>query len=83
MDTNIDHLQAMLEKMQKDNEKEVKRREAAVKEKDSAVEKLRVYQEVYEQLKINDPGKFRKDFNEMQDELVNLNKQLSEKSKQM
>ena len=83
MDTNIDQLQAMLEKMQKDNEKEVKRRETAVKEKENAFEKLRVYQEVYEQLKINDPGKFRKDYNDMQDELVNLNKQLAEKAKQM
>ena len=81
MDTNIDQLQLMLEKLQKENEKEVKRREIAIKEKENAFEKLRVYQEVYEQLKINDPGKFRDDFNDMQEELIKLNKQLSEKAK--
>ena len=65
MDLNIDQLQVMLEKLQKETEKEVKRREIAVKEKENAFEKLRVYQEVYEQLRINDPGKFREDFNNM------------------
>lgn len=73
----------MIEKMQKENDREVKKRESALKEKESAFEKLRVYQEVYEQLKIDDPGKFREDFESMQEELVRLNRQLSEKAKQM
>ena len=71
----------MLDKLQKETEKEAKRREIAVKEKENAFEKLRIYQEVYEQLKINDPGKFMEDFNDMQDELVKLNRQLTEKGK--
>ena len=73
----------MLEKLQSDANKEVKRREMAVKEKDQAVEKLQTYQAVYEELKISDPAKFSREFNEMQDELVKLNKNLAEKGKQI
>ena len=35
----------------------------AVREKEQAFEKLRVYQTVYEDLKISDPGKFSTEFN--------------------
>ena len=55
----------------------------AVKEKDRAVERLQTYQTVYEELKISDPAKFSREFNEMQDELVKLNKNLAEKGKQI
>ena len=64
----------MLEKLQIDANKEVKRREIAEREKDKAIEKLRVYQGVYEELQIKDPAKFSAEFNETQDELIKLNK---------
>ena len=64
----------MLEKLQIDANKEFKRREIAEKEKDKAIEKLRVYQGVYEELQISDPVKFSAEFNETQDELIKLNK---------
>ena len=73
----------MLDKLQSDANKEVQRREIAVREKDQAFERLRVYQTVYEELKISDPARFSADYSEMQDELVRLNKSLAEKGRQM
>ena len=55
MDQNIGELQVMVEKLSKEMDKETRKREQAVRDKDQAVEKLSVYAEVYEALKVSDP----------------------------
>ena len=55
MDHNIGELQVMVDKMSREIDKETKKREAAVREKDVANEKLYLYQQVYDTLKIADP----------------------------
>ena len=62
MDTNISDLQAMIEKLSRETEKEQKKRELAIKEKDNAIEKLNLYAQVYEALKINEPEQFMRDY---------------------
>ena len=51
---------------------EQKRREQAVKEKADAVEKLNLYAQVYEALKINEPEQFMQDYQSVQNEIVSL-----------
>ncbi len=48
----------MVDKMSKEIDKETKKREMAVREKDVAHEKLSLYQQVYDTLKIADPEQF-------------------------
>ena len=72
MDGNISDLQVMVEKLSRETEKEQKRREQAVKEKADAVEKLNLYAQVYEALKINEPEQFMQDYQSVQNEIVSL-----------
>ena len=72
LDSNIDELQVMLEKMSREIDKETKKRENAVREKEQACQKLLVFEEVYDELNIDDPSQFRVDFEALQNELAEL-----------
>ena len=66
--------------MSKEIDKETKKREMAVREKDVANEKLSLYQQVYDTLKIADPEQFLHNYEKLQQEVDSLNRQVAEKS---
>ena len=63
----------MVEKLSKEIEKETKKRENAVREKNETNEKLKVYESVFDELRIEDPVKFMQDFVILQNDFDELN----------
>lgn len=78
LDSNINDLQSMVDKLSKELDKETKKREHAVRDKDQSVEKLRVYETIYEALNIADPKQFMQDFDTMRTDVENLSQKMAE-----
>ena len=80
MDSNITDLQSMVDKLSKELDKETKKRESAIRDKEQALEKLRLYTEIFESLKISEPEIFMANFEQMQTDLNTLSQELAEKT---
>ena len=73
----------MVDKMSKEIDKETKKRESAQREKNETSEKLHHYQSAFDELRIDDPVKFMKDFVALQSEHEDLKAQVSDQANQI
>ena len=81
MEHNIDDLKNLVEKFSSESQKEIKKREVAEKRQDQLQEKLAAWNEVHNELQIEDPIKFKEDFDFVKAELTKLKKQMTDKQK--
>lgn len=81
MEHSIDDLKNLVEKFSLESQKEIKKREIAEKRQDQLQEKLTAWNEVHNALQIEDPVKFKEDFDFVKAELTKLKKQMTDKQK--
>ena len=83
LESSIEEMKALVEKFANDSQREIKKRELAERKQEALAEKLSLWNEVHEQLQIEDPIKFKEDFDFVKNELTKLKKQMADRQKTM
>jgi chromosome segregation ATPase len=83
LESSIEEMKALVEKFANDSQREIKKRELAERKQEALAEKLSSWNEVHEQLQIEDPIKFKEDFDFVKNELTKLKKQMADRQKTM
>lgn len=81
LEGSIDDMKSLVDKFSSDSQREIKRREIAERKMEALNEKLAVWTEVHSQLQIDDPVRFKEDFDFVRGELTKMKKQMAERQK--
>ena len=81
MENQMKDLQELVDRCSTQLEKETKKKLEAIQTKDKISEQLVKYIKIYDELQIEDPVKFKEEFDALKQDIVKYKKQLTDKTK--